>query len=120
MSCSKFPRSKFSYHAFSLLSISKPAVHRLLCCLIGLSGMAAASAQSDSPLNRPPQPPSDSPQPVAGMGIMAGSVTDSSALIQVRLTEGDKLVDGDLRGAWGVVEFDLAPTAGVQVMIAHA
>jgi alkaline phosphatase D len=54
------------------------------------------------------------------MGIMSGSVTDSSALIQVRLTEGDKLVDGDLRGAWGVVEFDLAPTAGVQVMIAHA
>ena len=61
-----------------------------------------ASAQSNSPLNQPPQPPSDSPQPFAGMGMMAGEVTDTSALVQIRLSEGTELVDGDLPGAWGV------------------
>ena len=47
--------------------------------------------------------------PMAGMGIMVGEVTMHSALIQVRLTKSDKLVDGDVAGASGVVEFLLQP-----------
>jgi alkaline phosphatase/alkaline phosphatase D len=45
---------------------------------------------------------------MAGMGIMVGEVTPHSALIQVRLTRTDKLVDGDVAGATGVVKFVLS------------
>ena len=38
---------------------------------------------------------------------MVGEVTESSALVQVRLTLGDQLVDRDLPGVGGVVEFVL-------------
>ena len=44
-------------------------------------------------------------EPLAGMGIMVGEVTSSGALIQVRLTETDGLVDRDVRGVGGVVAF---------------
>ena len=43
----------------------------------------------------------------AGQGIMAGEVTEVAALVQLRLTKTDKLVDGDLAGADGVVKFSL-------------
>jgi alkaline phosphatase D len=46
-------------------------------------------------------------EPKAGQGIMVGEVTDSSALVQVRLTVGENLLDGDLEGVAGVVEFTL-------------
>lgn len=46
-------------------------------------------------------------RPMSGQGIMVGEVTDSSALVQVRLTVGDSLVDYDLEGMAGVVEFTL-------------
>ena len=39
----------------------------------------------------------------AAAGIMVGEVTDSSALVQIRLTASDKLVDGDVPGHAGVV-----------------
>jgi hypothetical protein len=55
----------------------------------------------------PPSPPADAKPPLAGMGIMAGEVSDRSALLQVRLTETKQLVDRDVKGAWGVVEFTL-------------
>jgi alkaline phosphatase/alkaline phosphatase D len=45
--------------------------------------------------------------PRAGMGIMVGEVTPHSALIQVRLTKGDKLVGGDVAGTAGIVQFTL-------------
>ena len=45
--------------------------------------------------------------PTAGMGIMVGEVTDSSALVQVRSSLGDRLVERDLPGVAGVVEFTL-------------
>ena len=64
-------------------------------------------AQSDHPLLKPPVPPQGAKPPMAGQGIMAGEVTAQSALVQVRLTVGDKLVERDLPGAWGVVEFAL-------------
>jgi len=43
----------------------------------------------------------------AGMGIMVGEISDNSALAQVRLTTTDRLVDGDVPGAAGVVRFVL-------------
>jgi len=51
----------------------------------------------------------------AGMGIMVGEVTDSSALVQVRLTTTDKLVDGDVPGAEGYVHFYLERADGRSV-----
>lgn len=51
--------------------------------------------------------------PKAGQGIMVGEVTSTTALIQVRLTETDRLVrhenkiDGDVPGTAGTVEFVL-------------
>ena len=47
--------------------------------------------------------------PHAGMGVMVGEVTSSSALVQVRLTASDTLVDGDVPGTPGVVRFSLRP-----------
>ena len=52
--------------------------------------------------------------PLAGMGMMIGEVTPESALVQVRLTRFDALVDGDLPGATGVVEFVLRPVAAAK------
>ncbi len=50
--------------------------------------------------------------PRAGMGIMVGEVTSTSALAQVRLTQTDQLVKGDVLGAAGVVRFDLESEGG--------
>ena len=53
---------------------------------------------------------------IAGMGIMVGEVTSNSALIQVRLTNSDRLIDGDVTGVPGSVEFTIEPleTAGLK------
>ena len=45
--------------------------------------------------------------PEAGMGIMVGEVTATSAIAQVRLTASDCLVEGDVPGTAGVVQFQL-------------
>ena len=37
----------------------------------------------------------EKPSPAFGQGIMVGEVTDTSAIVQVRVTQGTKLVDGD-------------------------
>jgi len=49
--------------------------------------------------------------PHAALGIMVGEVTPTSALAQVRLCKNEKLVERDLPGQAGVVEFTLT-TAG--------
>jgi hypothetical protein len=49
------------------------------------------------------------PAPRAGMGVMVGEVTPTSAHVQVRLTETDTLVKRDVPGMAGVVEFVLHP-----------
>ena len=93
------------------------------CLVVGLFFListTALQAQSNSPLNRPPQPPVGSPLPVAGLGIMAGSVSHDSALVQLRLSEGDELVEGDLPGAWGVVEFSLSSEDSEQTLLARS
>ncbi len=48
--------------------------------------------------------------PSAGQGIMVGEVSTASVNIQVRLTDGMKLVNRDLAGTAGVVRFSLQPT----------
>ena len=61
---------------------------------------------------QPPEPPhvsQDQSRAVyAGQGIMAGEVTDDAALVQLRLTMDEKLVDGDLPGIAGVASFSLS------------
>lgn len=52
-------------------------------------------------------PSGETKTPLAGMGIMVGEVTPHQALVQVRLTKSDQLVDGDIDGVAGVVEFAL-------------
>ena len=53
------------------------------------------------------RPGFEKPSTQAGMGIMVGELTASSALAQVRLTATDQLVDGDVPGALGVVRMVL-------------
>ncbi|MDG2254292.1 MAG: alkaline phosphatase D family protein [Opitutaceae bacterium] len=55
---------------------------------------------------------SQSKEPIAGMGIMTGEVTDRSALVQVRLTIEDRLIDNDVHGMPGLVEFTLTTGDG--------
>ena len=43
-----------------------------------------------------------------GQGEMAGEVTDTSVILQSRLTQGDQLVDGDLPGSSGIARFEIA------------
>ena len=42
-----------------------------------------------------------------GQGEMAGRVTETSVILQSRLTQGDKLIDSDLPGSPGVARFEL-------------
>ena len=46
--------------------------------------------------------------PDHGQGEMAGRVTETSVILQSRLTKGEKLIDGDLPGSPGVARFELA------------
>ena len=97
--------------------------HSLLGVIVTISVAASVSGQSDSPGNTAPPPPAGAPQPQAAMGMMAGEVTDTSALVQIRLTATDKLVDRDSTGAWGIAEFTAQPedkSAAPIVQTAHA
>jgi alkaline phosphatase D len=64
------------------------------------------------------------PVPKAGQGILVGGVTAERALVQVRLTATDKLVDRDVPGTVGVVQFALyelavdSPAASATVTVA--
>jgi alkaline phosphatase D len=46
-----------------------------------------------------------------GQGQMAGEPTETSVILQSRLTAGDKLIDGDLPGKNGVGRFEIATSA---------
>ena len=46
-----------------------------------------------------------------GQGEMAGEVTETSVILQSRLTQGRALVDGDLPGSPGVARFELSAAA---------
>jgi len=60
----------------------------------------------------------------AGQGIMVGEVTSTSALVQIRLTQADRITDRDLPGTAGVAEFSLLSQAGgkilTQIAAAHS
>jgi alkaline phosphatase D len=47
-------------------------------------------------------------QPSLGQGIMSGEVTQTSALLQSRLTKGSQLVNGDLLGQTGWAQFEIS------------
>jgi len=61
----------------------------LLCLFVNLQAGAASS-------------------PDHGQGEMAGRVTETSVILQSRLTKGAKLIDGDLPGCPGVACFEVA------------
>lgn len=85
--------------------------------------LAIALGQSTSPKNLVVQPHEEVQQPKAEMGLMAGEVSEASALVQLRLTQTDKLVERDIKGAWGVVEFTLqsaSDSSQAMVQAAHA
>ncbi len=48
-------------------------------------------------------------KPTAGQGVLVGEVTESAAVIQVRLTTSRHLIEGDLPGTDGVVKFVITP-----------
>ena len=80
---------------------------------LDLAGALSRAKVAESPAQAtgaergsPPDTPTHGP-PVAGMGIMVGEVTPSTALVQVRLTADTKLVKGDVAGRAGIVEFEL-------------
>ncbi len=41
-----------------------------------------------------------------GQGIMAGEISEHTAILQTRLTSSDTLIDGDLPGALGSARFE--------------
>lgn len=53
-------------------------------------------------------------QPQAGMGILVGEVTATSAIVQLRLTKTDSLIDKELPGVEGFVRFHLDEENGVK------
>ena len=88
-----------------------------LCCLLLVFGCEKPGAESPAPVadqgEAAPIPDGrETQEPLAGMGIMVGELTPESALVQVRLTETDQLVDRDVKGMPGVVKFSLQPVNG--------
>ena len=83
-----------------------PMLNSVVMCVLSAS-MALGQPASNN--IAPPSPPQHAPQPLAGMGMMAGEVSDTSALVQVRLTQTDAMVERDVTGTWGLVEFTIYP-----------
>lgn len=76
------------------------------CSLIRVAALSVLMALTISP-----HVSADENQPVnASLGIMVGEVTPTTAFAQVRLSRTERLVDRDLPGASGVVEFRLFAT----------
>jgi alkaline phosphatase D len=74
----------------------------------GCAEQPSAPSSNTAPAPAATSQPADE-APYAAMGIMVGELTPESALVQVRLASTDRLVDGDVPGAEGVVEFSLKP-----------
>lgn len=81
----------------SLLQSTKYSHLVLVPVLLSLATVSVAVAQPSKPASIP----------LAGMGIMVGELTSSSANIQVRLTSSNNLIDRDLPGIPGMVSFRL-------------
>ncbi len=52
-----------------------------------------------------------------GLGAMAGKVTDSTVILQSRLTKTNRLVDGDLPGSPGIARFEIATEPDFQDVV---
>ncbi len=61
------------------------------------------------------RPGMEPPEVYAGQGMMFGEVSESSVLVQVRLTSADGLIKRDLPGAAGIVEFSLHTADGTSI-----
>ncbi len=84
------------------------AVHRgTLSLLLGILAYGTRIAMAAPAIS-----PQETANLHAGMGIMVGEVTSSTALVQVRLSASDQLIEGDLPGAEGTVSFTLKPAEG--------
>jgi alkaline phosphatase/alkaline phosphatase D len=83
-----------------------------LSLVTAAAGQQQASTLQPSADEQPSAAQESERGPRAGMGIMVGEVTPESALVQVRLTRTDRLVEGDVLGAMEVVEFTLQPADG--------
>jgi alkaline phosphatase D len=85
-------------------------VRKSLLCLAGAAlGLVGAASNFESAAGPEGEEQRAAAEPLAGMGIMVGEVTADGALVQVRLTAANRLVEGDVPAAAGIVEFVLRP-----------
>jgi len=81
--------------------------HALLASLALLLVVGCAQKTSKTQIAESALVKSAPTKPIAGMGVMVGEVTNDGALVQLRVTLTDKLVDRDVPGTEGLVEFAL-------------
>ena len=81
-----------------------------LACVVSLP--ACSQQTADSPRSQSSRSEKEKSKIMAGMGIMVGELTATGALVQVRLTQSDHLVNGDVSGSPGVVKFELLAVSG--------
>ncbi len=92
------------------MRLRAPCLLLFFACSLLLGGVTV-DAQPSKPGESGATRASKVVAPQAGMGIMVGEVTPVSALVQLRLTQANELVDGDVPGSPGVVEFQVHPVA---------
>jgi alkaline phosphatase/alkaline phosphatase D len=99
-------------------------LNRLSLCALGIGlCLPGCNWSVDLPAGNAPQADVSAPpatKPLAAMGVMVGEVTDHQALIQVRLTKTGKLVDGDVEGVAGMVEFIVKMTGAEEELATTA
>ncbi len=76
-----------------------------LFLLLSVPGVVHAQPASDNV--DVPQAPADAAEPFAAMGLLMAEVGTDTVIVQVRLTASEGLVEGDVPGAWGVVEYQI-------------
>ncbi len=93
----------------------------LLTCLVVLVGMSGGSGRLAAQPFSGDATPVQLKRPHTPMGIMVGELTSDGAVVQLRLCRTDHLVNGDVRGVRGAVEFTVQPvTVSSAVPIASA
>ena len=88
----------------------------LLAFLLPYGCGSSKSPKSKSPpkkaVDKPKVKSKNGSFPQAAMGVMVGEVTPKNALVQVRLTQGTKPIDNEVKGMAGYVEFSLTAVNG--------
>ena len=80
------------------------SIHCFVSTLLLFLFLAACSEKAEKPGAE------SGTEVMLGMGAMVGEVTDTTAHIQARLTKGDQLINRDLPGAAGTIQFSLEET----------